>query len=1003
MADAGQAAFRTLVDCRRWMQRSGIDRLAQRHGRFWVALRAIYRAAYRALQPSGMITTEIRGMLVSIDPGQRDLALLLRKGEEWERHQTLLFESLLSEGMVFVDIGAHIGYYTLLAAQCVGACGKVYAFEPAPDNFRVLTRNIEQNALTNVVAESVAVARSSGRASFTLSDNDSSSHSLAGAFQSGRRVEVETISLDEYFSEYEGRIDIVKLDAEGAELAILEGMQQALARNPEMVLFTEIYPRAMEAFGNSPEAFLAKLAHLGFSVTPFEEVRPAEEPLALHDFPAFLDDLRARNTGANLLCRQKEAGAKIATRRAEKSFADADPVTDSACPPLISVAIPTHNRGALLERALQSVLSQVAKDIEIVVYDTGSTDDTAERMARLSAGNPALRFVAVPERRSLDETLLLLLEVCRGEYVWFFSSDDRMKPGAVDAVRRRILNAGKRPALVYVNQEITDEAGRTLIASHVGHARDRDFLDGRKIVPWLALNLGFISASLIRRKSALRLPSAREFIGTRSLNLRLYLGCLLEGGAAMYVGEPLIQARRASGHPPYEYRDVFVRGIVRIMRDARSRGFGFLAVYRTMHRVVAGQYLRLVVSWRADDPAELAHTFPSMFDACWMYPAFWLLVVPARFTPRWLVRGVRNRMRRWRQRCNEAQPARAAEPLAPAKSSPTPQSDALRGMFRALVLARKLIAAVGADRAVKLIPFIVVLYRRAYVHFRPRQTIRTEFRGHTVYVDLTDTVVVRSLVTSGEWERYESRLFSTALEDGMVAVDIGANIGLYTLEAAQKVGSKGTVIAFEPEPHNFDLLCRNIEANHFRNVTPVRKALSSQRGVARLAISADNLGAHHIETSPSEVDSIEVETLSLDEYFCGRPSRIDVIKMDAEGAEMSILRGMRGLLDANPHLILFTEFSPGAIRASGHDPEEYLQELSALGFQLGIVDQKNTRIEALSVRQVPKLIGSLLREDHGRFYLDLLCIRGRAIQGSLGPHTWWQRPVFESAARAGRG
>jgi FkbM family methyltransferase len=989
MADAGQAAFRTLLDCRRWMQRVGIDRLAQRHRSLQAALRAMYRAAYRALQPSRMITAEMRGNLVSIDPGQRDLALLLQKGEAWERQQTLLFESLLTEGMVFVDVGAHIGYYTLLAARRVGASGKVYAFEPAPDNFRVLTRNIAQNDFTNALAEPLAVARRRGRALFTLSENDSATHSLAGDLHSGRRVEVGTISLDEYFSESPSRIDVVKLDAEGAEFEILEGMQQILARNPDLVLFTEIYPRAMEALGDSPEEFLTKLAGLGFSSTPFDETRPGEQPLTPDKFPAFLDDLRARKTGANLLCRRKKIGAHA--------------VADAAGPPLISVAIPTFNRGALLEQTLESVLPQLAKDVEIVVYDTGSTDNTAERMARLSGGNPALRFMALPEQHSLDETLLLLLDACHGDYIWFFSSDDRMKPGAIEAVRRRILGAPEGPALVYVNQEITDDAGQTLIASQAGQTRDRDFVDGRKIVPWLALNLGFISASVIRRKSALRLASAREFIGTRSLNLHLYLGCLLEGGAALYVGEPLVQARRASGHPPYDYRDVFVRDIVRILRDARRSGLGFLNAYRTMNRMVAGQYLRLVVSWRADDPAELTHTFPAMIEVCWMYPAFWLLVLPARFAPRWLVRGIRDRLRHSRERHNESRRALAVDPLVPSKIGERRPLDILKGPFGALVQARKLIAALGADRAVKLIPFIVGAYRWAYARLRPRGTIRTQFQGHTVYVDLTDTVVVRSLVTTGEWERYQTRLFAAALEEGMVAVDIGANIGLYTLEAARKVGGKGSVIAFEPEAHNFDLLCRNIEANNFRNVTPVRKALSSHCGVARLVISPDNLGGHHIETSPSAANSIEVETLSLDEYFGGLPARIDVIKMDAEGAEMSILGGMRGVLEANPRLILFTEFSPAAIRASGCDPEEYLQELAALGFQLGILDQKNTRIEALPARQVPALVGSLLRAEHGRFYVDLLCIRGTAVHRALGPHTWWQRPALQSVARAGGG
>lgn len=988
MAHADCGAFCALLDCRRWIQKVGVDRFAHRHVWLQTALRAMYRAAYRVLQPSGMITAELRGNLVSIDSNQQDLALLLRMGDVWDRQQTLLFESLLSKDMVFVDVGAHIGYYTLLAARRVGTRGKVYAFEPAPDNFRLLARNVAQNSFTNVVAESLAVARHRGRAQFTLSENDSASHSLAGALNGGRSVEVGTTSLDEYFSASQGRIDVVKLDAEGAELDILEGMQQTLARNPGLILFTEVYPRAMEAFGNSPEEFLARLDALGFSVTPFDEARPAEQPFTQSDISAFLDDLRARKTGANLLCRRKEVAA--------------DTVGGTARPALISVAIPTYNRGALLEQALESVIPQLGVDVEVVVYDTASTDDTLERMARLAAGNPILRFIAAPERRSLDEVLLLLLNECRGEYIWFFSSDDRMRLGAIEAVRRRILDAPERPALVYVNQEITDDTERTLIASQVGRTQDCDFLDGRKIVPWLALNLGFISASLIRRESALRLSSAREFVGTRSLNFHLYLGCLLEGGAALYVGEPLIQARRAAGHPPYEYRDVFVRDIARILQDAQHCGLGVLAAYRTMNRIVAGQYLRLVVSWRADDPAELARTFPSMIETCWMYPAFWLLVVPARVAPRWFVRGVRNRLRLGRERRNEVRRGRGAGRVASHTSAPPRQRNVLRGSFLALVRARKLITALGADRAVKFIPFIVGVYRRAYARLRPMETVRTEFHGHIVHVDLTDTVVVRSLVTTGEWERYETRLFATALTEGMVAVDIGANIGLYTLEAARKVGSKGNVIAFEPEPHNFELLCRNIEANNFRNVTPVQKALSNQRGVAHLAISLDNLGGHHFEISPSAVNSIEVETLTLDEYFHGRPSKIDVIKMDAEGAEMSIFGGMRGVLDANPDLIIFTEFSPKAIRAVGCDPHKYLQDLTANGFQLGVLNQRNTRIEALSAPQLPGLVSSLLREDDGRFYVDLLCVRGSAVHGSLGPRTWWQRPRLESAVRAAR-
>jgi FkbM family methyltransferase len=650
MAGMKQQAFRTLLGWRHWIRRAGADRLARRHPGLRAALQKVYQPLYRALEPSGLITAQVGGSRISAHPGQRDLALILLGEGEWDRQQTRLFESLLVPGMTFVDVGAHIGYYTLLGAHRVGPRGRVYAFEPAPENFRALQRNISQNGLSNVVAESLAVTGQSGRAQLTVSETDSASHSLAGSLASGRKVEVETTSLDEYFAGNDTPIDVVKLDAEGAEPEILEGMQQILARNPDVVLFVEIYPRAMEALGRSPEAFLERLRQLGFALVPFDENRAAEPPLEPEDFANFLEDLRATGGGTNLICRRESAAS--ASRH----------VSEMAQPgnPLVSIAIPTYNRGELLERTLESILPQLPDDFEVVICDTGSTDGTRERIARIAAGNPRVRFFSLAERLNLDEALLRLLDLNRGEYIWFFSSDDRMKPGAAEAVRRQISGSCKQPTLVYLNQEIVGEDGRVLVASQ-GHEHNRDFADGREILPWLGLDLGFLSASVIRLASAREVTSASDFAGTRSLNLHLYLECLLEGGPALYIGKPLIQARRAQGAPPYEYRDVFVRDIVRILNHARRRGFGWLRIYRAMHRIVAGHYLRLVVSWRADDPAELSRTFPAMCRACWMYPAFWLLLLPVRLAPRWLVRAIRNRLRESRDRRNQHRLSRIPE------------------------------------------------------------------------------------------------------------------------------------------------------------------------------------------------------------------------------------------------------------------------------------------------------------------------------------------------------
>jgi FkbM family methyltransferase len=974
VAGIEQSAFRGLLVCRHWMRRIGVDRVVRRHSRLASALRSAYRFLYQTFDPSGLITVEAGGYRISAESQQRDLALILL-GKEWEERQTRLFESLLGPGMVFVDVGAHIGYYTLLGAHRVGPRGRVYAFEPAPENFRVLKRNISQNGLSNVVAEAFAVAGRSGRAQLTISDSDSASHSLAGSLASGQKVEVETTSLDEYFADNDTRIDVVKLDAEGAEPEILEGMQQLLARNPAAVLFVEIYPRAMEALGGSPEAFLARLRQLGFALVPFDEKRAAEHPLEPDGFASFLDDLRAQGTGTNLICRRESVACVTGL----------ESKTARPGSPLVSIAIPTYNRGELLERTLESILPELADDFEVVICDTGSTDGTRERIAPIAAANPRVRFFSLAERLNLDEALLRLLDLSRGEYVWFFSSDDRMKPGAAEEVRQRIFGSRRPPALVYVNQEILGEDGRTLIASQAGRERDRDFADGRGILPWLGLNLGFLSASVIPLASARQVTSARDFAGTRSLNLHLYLECLRRGGPALYIGKPLIQVRRASGAPPYEYRDVFVRDIVRILSHARRTGFGWLRIYRAMNRIAATQYLRLVVSWRADDPAELSRAFPAMCRACWMVPAFWLLLVPACLAPRALVRGVRNRLRDRRNnynRRNERIDTAEAEPFSSAGCVVSDPNAALPWPFRSLLRARRMSASWSADRVFKSVPFLIAAYRSLYAQLCPKREVRTEFRGHALHLDLADQTVARSLVTTGAWERYETQVFAKAVRQDMVVVDIGANIGQYTLEAARRVGTNGTVFAFEPEPHNFELLCRNITANGYRNVVPVRKALSNRCGTLRLAIDADNLGGHHF-AGLSETDQvIDVETTSLDAFLRENPTKIELIKIDAEGAELSILEGMSGALTANPDLIIFTEYMPRAIGAFGGRPASFLETLAAAGFSLGIVEEETEQIEPVSLGRLEEITLSLMRETRGRFHVNLLCLRGRFARES---------------------
>ena len=186
----------------------------------------------------------------------------------WEAYESQLMGRLLRPGMTFVDVGAHIGYYSLLAARAVGPAGRVVSFEPSPDNFALLTENIRLNGLSKIVrAENLALGAGRGEADLHLSTCNTGDHRLYSTlddddemFNAGmhrQSVRVPVISLDEYLGR-EGveRVDVVKIDVQGAEMDVLLGMRQTLARSPQVVLFTEFWPHGLLRFGTEPRAVL---------------------------------------------------------------------------------------------------------------------------------------------------------------------------------------------------------------------------------------------------------------------------------------------------------------------------------------------------------------------------------------------------------------------------------------------------------------------------------------------------------------------------------------------------------------------------------------------------------------------------------------------------------------------------------------------------------------------------------------------------------------------------
>jgi FkbM family methyltransferase len=166
----------------------------------------------------------------------------------------------------------------------------------------------------------------------------------------------------------------------------------------------------------------------------------------------------------------------------------------------------------------------------------------------------------------------------------------------------------------------------------------------------------------------------------------------------------------------------------------------------------------------------------------------------------------------------------------------------------------------------------------------------------------------------------------------MTFLDIGANIGYFSLLAAAAIGSSGRVVAFEPTPTVASRLRENILLNRFTNVTVVEAAVSGRDGHAQLSQSTEDPEANSL-FGPAGEGMVKVATVSLDDELLRRKiTGVDVIKIDAEGSELEVLKGARRLLTTErPAIVL--ELNPLALESGGTTPDEVLSQLKEYGYR----------------------------------------------------------------------
>lgn len=228
------------------------------------------------------ITTSEGVRLRLTNPLEYQQRTLLYDNAGYEPEVTSAILSVLKEGHTFFDVGANLGYYTLLASKSVGASGRVHAFEPAPAQFEHLRLNTRINHADNVVLNNIALAESSGEREMLLSLSwNQGTHSFGATEGPTKAYRVPCATIDEYVAT-KGlkRIDAMKVDVEGAELLVFRGAERTLRSLTVPVIFFEACEHHARSLGHSTtevKSFLGQLGYDTFRLTSNSGLNDASE------------------------------------------------------------------------------------------------------------------------------------------------------------------------------------------------------------------------------------------------------------------------------------------------------------------------------------------------------------------------------------------------------------------------------------------------------------------------------------------------------------------------------------------------------------------------------------------------------------------------------------------------------------------------------------------------------------------------------------------------------
>lgn len=236
---------------------------------------------------------------------------------------------------------------------------------------------------------------------------------------------------------------------------------------------------------------------------------------------------------------------------------------------------------------------------------------------------------------------------------------------------------------------------------------------------------------------------------------------------------------------------------------------------------------------------------------------------------------------------------------------------------------------------------------RRFCQYVGNDEILTEtYFGRKIFLDARDVSLTPHIAYEGRWEQWVTDFLVSRMRPGQTFIDIGANCGFFAIAAAHVIGRDGAVVAFEPQKNLASLLDRSFWVNGFESFcSVVESAIGDVSGTAELGHHREFKGVSSLVpefmgpgTGERAPDVVKIETLDealrKESERLGRKLEPDLIKIDAEGYEVRIFRGMQGILRSDRPLTILLEFLPKLYLKLGDDPVEFVASFYDYGFQV---------------------------------------------------------------------